>query len=385
VHSTGDNVTYRDTDEHFTQGPPQMHSLSAVDKCLEIYESIYHISHYYICPLLIVFGIVGNGLLCIALRRDKSTNQANRALMLSLAIADLFACIVPGIEFVGIDWLSQLDAHDKLQTRVMFYRFFHPLWIVALINSTYFTFVLAIMRYIAVCRPFEAVKIGNMKFAKQSIVCVVLLSCTGLIWYGNWGHTTYGYTLPATQSILILYRFGPFHRSTILGTVYHNGFLVIIRMIIPCIILSYTSIQLLRALHSARKMRASMANADDATQIAMAKAEQSLSKCFLAIILLLLLAVISDFIINIGGTLQVTGMADCIITRIGYVISETLVIINNCANILIYCLSREKLRRIIWNILTCKKTVDGESSTISNTSNLSLTARETVSNRVQNA
>ena len=269
VHSTGDNVTDMEMYSS-SQQPSEKSPYSNVDLCFDINDAIRGII-IYVDPIILVFGIFGNSLLCIALTKDTTTNKANTVLMLALAIADLFACIIPGIEFLGINIYFRNPTKRWTQIRIMFYRFVHPLWIVALISSTYFTVALAIMRYIAVCRPFDAIKIGNMKFAKQCIGCVLILSSTGLIWYGNWGGTTF--KLLWGEDLLNVWTRGPFHRATILGTVYHNGYLLIIRMVIPLIILSFTSIQLIRALHSARIMRASMSKEEDANQVAMANAE----------------------------------------------------------------------------------------------------------------
>jgi len=148
-------------------------------------------------------------------------------------------------------------------------------------------------------------------------------------------------------------------------------------MIIPLIILSFTSIQLIRALHAARLMRASMSKEDDATQVAMANAEKSLSKCFLAIILLLLIAVVLDFLVNIGIVLQFTGLERCIFRYLFYVLSEMFMAINNSSNIILYTIFKAKLRRIIFNLLLCRKSIDEVSSNMSNTSNFSLNTRAT--------
>ena len=120
-----------------------------------------------------------------------------------------------------------------------------------------------------------------------------------------------------------------------------------------------------------------MSKEEDANQVAMANAEAKLYKCFLAIILLLLIAVVFDFIVNVGTALDLTGLEGCITQYIMYPISEMFIMINNSSNFILYIIFRAKLRKIIYNLLLCRKSVVEVASTMSNTSNFSLNTRAT--------
>ena len=128
--------------------------------------------HQTVLPIICAFGIVGILLTIVVLSRKNMCTSTN-CYLLALAMADLLFLVI----FSTSLWIHYF--HDGTQTHYNYVIFVSYAMIFAsvfLVSSVWLTVMLAIERYIAICRPFYAPRVCTVQRARIIIVVIFAVS-----------------------------------------------------------------------------------------------------------------------------------------------------------------------------------------------------------------
>lgn len=123
-----------------------------------------------VIAILCLVGLAGNTTAIIALRRDGQHHPVAAFLLQSLAVADNLVLLISFVVLtVFFGWLPLADAAtvDKVLPYVITY--VNPFGPIVQSWSIWITVMLAVNRYVAVCRPFSAAKRLTMKSARLQV------------------------------------------------------------------------------------------------------------------------------------------------------------------------------------------------------------------------
>jgi len=153
---------------------------------------IYHV----VLPIICTFGIAGILLTLIVLSR-KSMRTSTNCYLMALSVADLaFLVLLASLFIHGAARYSnafQIYAtYAGIMTHVM------------LMASIWLTVLLAIERYVAICRPFLAVRVCTVRVAVTAIVAVFTLSFLSRL-SNFWEHRVKWYRDPADNNRSVAY------------------------------------------------------------------------------------------------------------------------------------------------------------------------------------
>lgn len=133
----------------------------------------------YVLGLMCVFGILGNIVSILVLQKDKN-NKVAIFLLQSLAAADVILLIMSFLILsVYHGFMVDNAALGAYHRSMMPYIVAHinPIGVVAQAMVIWCTVLLAINRYIAICKPFAAKKWLTMKWARAQVrIAIVLLT-----------------------------------------------------------------------------------------------------------------------------------------------------------------------------------------------------------------
>ncbi len=136
------------------------------------YQTAETIIHRVILPIICACGILGIILTVIVLSRKNMCTSTN-CYLIALAIADLLFLVF--LSTILAD--NQLEMHSRPFYLYMIYITFATIFMhMFLMASIWVTVMLAIERYIAICRPFLAAKVCTVTKARCIIISIFLFA-----------------------------------------------------------------------------------------------------------------------------------------------------------------------------------------------------------------
>lgn len=320
---------------------------------------------------LCCFGVLGNILNLLALTRRSLVARMGKmeksatAGLVALALSDFFFC-----------FLSLPNAVVDPEQNIWFsldFSLYYQVYSMATINifvvsSTWFTVVMAVSRYLAICHPLHARLIVDMKFAKASLISVFFGSIVLNI--PRFWHLDIECTYLTEEQKMEYPSSKPKWYTLVNGELEHGstGWRVyiityfILAVLIPLITLAFCNVYLIRALHQSANMRKQFARRDNDSNDATRIVTLTLTVIVVAYLLLVAPSEIFTFVNQIIDK-EIQSKKEHSIYNFIVVVFNILQVLNFSFNFVLYIVINAHFRRTIKDVFTCRKSEsNGENS-----------------------
>lgn len=296
------------------------------EECKEFVFVIYVPIFGFIC----LVGLLGNTLSFAVLQWERRSHVAT-FLLQSLALADNLFLLTTGVAqiFSAVGLYFDLKAYDVALPYIKV--FLWPLVHITQFLTIWMTVLIAVSRYIAICRPFQAHKLCTMTKVRIQVAIVVIFS----VLY-NFSHF-FDYTLDGTETAL--------KTNRVYNIVYESIMYCVFVFFCPLLILIILNTCLIMELWMSRKRLISR-------QLPMAgeEEEQNLTLVMVVIVLTFVICQTPAFInqllnycLNVGEAYQ-CGKPYYYF----YHLSNLLVSANSATNFFVYCAFRQQFRERLY-------------------------------------
>lgn len=248
--------------------------------------------HYRLSLCVCIFGVVTNVLNFIVLTRKELRTHINYILA-ALAISD-FLVMVIYIPYAADYGFNMKSKYERLTLSYALYVFSHAtLSQTAHTISIFLTIILALWRYVAVCLPNKKNLI--MKRTIPVIILSYIISpIISIPIYMSLTIKEFNITLSSNESLLItedtnmtIYKVWPSELAANHQMLYLWVYSVIIKLL-PCIALTFLSLQLIGALYEAKKRKAKLTGNISIKLLRKKKQADRTTKMLIAVLLLFL-------------------------------------------------------------------------------------------------
>lgn len=302
------------------------------------------IMNVFIIGPMCLAGIVGNLLAILALRLDHS-NRTVTFLLQALAVADngylVFSLFTQTLKSAVECSSNGLGLGDHFPYWEIY---LWPLASMAQTITVWFTVLVTVDRYIAICRPFESMRHHVNVRAKRAVYFIV---CFAVI-----------YNLPRFFEREVNYlpdyckriyrhvsQHTPLRQNQYYILYYKTVMYFIFRMIIPMGTLIILNLKLIQTVRRARH---------DQAQLTQATATQRTNYYFnvilVAIVSVFIVCQAPDFVLRILLTIKSYAKLKLEFS-LPVLFTNMLLTVNSSANCLLYCLTGRKFRQILYRIL----------------------------------
>ncbi len=306
---------------------------------------------YTVCmgPVCLM-GIAGNTISILVLDKDRN-NRVVTFLLKCLAVADNLVLMV---SFVSLSLIYGLLHYVEGRTAVnaikpYIIKYVQPVGYISQTLTIWLTVLLAVNRYIAICRPFDVHRFCTLRTAKiQVLVCLVVTALLNVPRFFQYNIVT------VTQNNTTRLKVEPsptIGEPTLFGMIVTNGLFTVLVLVLPLILLLVVNTKLIREL---RRMQRRMNHA--AKQFSSdAHSEQNITIVMVIIIVVLLLCHTPD---RVAQLLRVTVPTEDKkypkFTFIFINIANFLIVLNSSTNFFIYYFLRQRFRQIFKAAFGCK-------------------------------
>ena len=307
------------------------------------YKMLIYIDRYWF-PVLIPFGFVGNTLSFLVMIKPNNRKVSSCIYMAAISINDNIMLL-----FALHDWLVSAMNIRKwfvLECKINAYFAY-----VSLQTATYQVLVMTIDKYVAIKWPHKAATYSTPRRAQ-----IIILTIFTLVLIFNLPHffiTTliggkcYGYSV---KSIL---------------TKVYSWLTIVINAIIPFTLLIHMNYAIVKAVRNSRKMfRSNVGTAVEETrQKSMKSAENQLTTMLLLVTTLFLILVLTTYIRFIYAAFIAPDTPSKFASSILiFEISYKLYVTNSGINFFLYCVSGQKFRNDLKDIICCKRRSNSSST-----------------------
>ena len=289
-----------------------------------------------------IMGFVGNTVSIMVLSKDRN-HRVVTFLLKCLALADN---LVLTVSFVTLSMIFGLLYYVKgtsvlTATRPYIVKYVHPIGYISQTLTIWLTVLLAINRYVAICRPFDVHKFCTIRKAQiQVLACVfitVLINSPRFFQYHivtvTQGNSTY---LSVNDSTTI-------GETTLFGMIVTNGLFTIVVLVLPLILLLIVNSKLISELQSMRRRISRTSGYNDKYP----DGERNITMVMIIIIVVLLVCHTPDRVAQLLRVIVSNGNREYPkFTFIFTNIANFLIVLNSSTNFLIYYFLRQRFRQI---------------------------------------
>lgn len=316
---------------------------------------IDHIVSDFVVPTICVFGLIGNILNLVVLTREQlrcSLKPMERSVntgFVALALSDVLFCL-----FYLFDLFTHKKPTDGVYAsmfKVYYKTYKEPILNIFLLSSTWLTVVMAVGRYVAVCRPIQARGFINPRGTQIAIGLVFSGSvfvnmprfwhyyvderpCLGIPWPRN--DTAVGLCSPYVKMAGSLYLNRTFRIA-------YNIVLSTVGIFIPFVVLIVCNLCLIRALRRSYAMQKRYRgnHAKDSGQ-------RITPTLITLIVLFVILVGPSEMLTFLDqGNLSRQNSLSYYRFRIAAVVTNCLLLLNFAINVVLYCILNTQFRRVM--------------------------------------
>ena len=300
------------------------------------YKILVYIDKYWF-PVLIPFGLVGNTLSFLVMFRPNNRRMSTCIYMAAISINDNIMLL-----FALHDWLvSAMDVREwyVLECKINAYFAYFSLQ-----TATYQVLVMTIDKYVAIKWPHKAATYSTPRRAKIMTIAIFILVLiyniphffiTTLI-----GGKCYGYSVKG-----------------ILTKVY-SWFTIVINAVIPFTLLIHMNYVIVKIVRKSRKMfRGNTGSTGtDTRQKSMKTAENQLTTMLLLVTTLFLILVLTTYIRFIyAAFVSRETPSKLASSMLVFEVSYKLYVTNSGINFFLYCVSGQKFRNDLKEIICCSE------------------------------
>ena len=290
--------------------------------------------NFVVAGTFCVLGVTGNTISYIVLSKDKETQVAS-FLLKSLGVVDNCFLTLWFINFSLRDLFTYLDIARSVQNSWFVIKLCtHPLMFVSQSGTIWMTVLIAVSRYIAVCKPYKAAQYCALNVVKRASVCVLLFAF--LYNFPRFFETKI-ITVRRNNSNVYSYRRTDFADSRYYNVIYFDILYYIFSFALPLLILAVLNTKLTIAYRQLQTRRRSMQTRHDT--------DHSIT---LVMIMVVLVFMLCNAPAGIYQMLQRYRWQPCLSHQ--FILQETssiLEVFNSSVNFIIYCAFRKKFRTIL--------------------------------------
>ena len=119
----------------------------------------------YLCIFVCVFGVLGNALSIVVLRKDPDSQRVHTFLLQALAVGDTVFLIT----FLVFSIIENQEIGGRSETLVYAKTYANHVMQLTQIIDTWLVMPVTVVRYVHVCHPFTAIRFCSMTRAKQLV------------------------------------------------------------------------------------------------------------------------------------------------------------------------------------------------------------------------
>lgn len=302
--------------------------------------------------IMCVLGLCGNTISILVLQKDRH-NRVAVFLLQSLALADNSILCISFITLSVVYGLEHVVARDELFNyfKHIALKYTSPLGNIALSIGIWLTVLLAINRYIAVCRPFKAKRWLTMTIARVQVAVVVTLSVVlnipRVFRYGNYIPCERNSSDCSGSELTDL------ARQKWFGIYYLNVFYAPVVSVLPLVLLVGFNVPLIRQMQKTklRMKRNSLSYSG--------RQENNITIVMIVIILELIVFHTPDRIVHVVRSTEHTSdtsvkAPECPnLIYLANNLSNLLIVVNSSTNFIVYYICRRRFRRTLCQKLCC--------------------------------
>ena len=292
-----------------------------------------------IIGLLCIFGAIGN-ITAFAVFWKDNIKTSSSFLFQGLSFIDTVLlvtvfpiyCLEPIVEYTGY-----FQGFYHIRPFVLVYMY--PMAMTAQTITIWVTVLVAVNRYIAVCKPYSASRLCTVIQARKQMALVIFLCIVyNIPRFTEAKLITVTNELNQTEIRPVYIGLG---QSQLYLIIYNNAMYMIFLLILPLILLTILNVRLIRALNALRQKR---------QQMQSARQQQDNNVTFVLIIVVLVFticqapALVNQILWNVlSDEARLCGHFQYYYQRI----SNTLVVFNSSVNFLIYFLFNTRFRQVL--------------------------------------
>ena len=289
--------------------------------------------------MLCLLGIIGNTVSIFVLQKDRG-NEVATFLLQALAIADNSCLIISFVTLSVLYGLLTFINVDLLRTELLpyLYKYVEPCAHMAQTATIWMTVLLAVNRYIAICRPFDTSRLSTSRTARIHVALVFAFS----ILFNIPRFFQFDIEKMVVNNVTVVtHRPSAIGRKTMFGIVYTNALHSILVLVLPLVVLVVLNSKLILELRKMRRRRRS-------SSASSSPAEDNITTIMITIIVIFILCHTPDRIREIALAIR-KGTVCPHPLHIYECICIFLVILNSSVNFFVYYIFRRRFRQILIN------------------------------------
>ena len=201
--------------------------------------------------IVCLMGLIGNVLFFVCLQNDKSEQRVPAFLLQSVAVADSSVLVVGFFGLVIYDGLLPYafpNEHWWYDAMPYVIKYVQPVGYMTETFSVWVTMLLAINRYISVCKPFHMTTWCTMtKVMRQMVTVVIFSMILNIPRFFQWKVVAVDCGISIQQTSIGEYK--------LFGIVYSNALYTILVLILPLVLLVLLNGKVIRMLYNHRKWK----------------------------------------------------------------------------------------------------------------------------------
>ncbi len=293
-----------------------------------------------VLPTICTSGILGIILTVIVLSRKSMCTSTNCYLM-ALAIADLLFLILLANWFIQHRFVPHSNAYTMFRIYATYAVIFMQVF---LLTSIWLTVMLAVERYIAICRPFLATKICTVTRARIIIIGIYVFALMCRL-PNFWEHKVVTYADPLTNTSLTFIMETDFAYDPNYMTVYPWFMDGVVASMLPFILLLMLNVRLIWEVRKSTQYIQRNLMVDGAANCVQ-KEELQITIMLISVIIVFFLCqapyVIYTAIASINSYSSSTGITSSQTFMLFKAITKLLLTLKSAINFIIYCWFSEK-------------------------------------------
>ena len=285
--------------------------------------------------ILGLFGLVGNSMSFLVLRKDRGTPVATFLLQV-LAVADNCFLLLWIVTYSVKNYIRFLCPESASQPSWMYTRVYtFPLLYVAQTETIWLTVVIALNRYTAVCMPYKAPHLCTIMNVYKEVVAVTMFSiCINIPRF---------FEIEIIENVVngsVTRKFNRTELGTndVYATVYTDALYYLFSFVLPLLILAFVNTRVTVAHQAAKKRKRRMTSRRSDN-------DNNITLVMIMIVLIFILCQAPARIVQLVWSYEYKHCREYQYYLIH--ISNTLEVLNSSVNFLIYFLFRKRFRDII--------------------------------------
>ena len=291
--------------------------------------------------ILGLFGLVGNSMSFLVLRKDRGTPVATFLLQV-LAVADNCFLLLWIITYSVKNYLRFLSPESATQQSYIYARVYtFPLLYMAQTETIWLTVVIALNRYMAVCMPYKAPHLCTIMNVYKEVIAVTMFSiCINIPRF---------FEIEVIQkvengSVITDFQRTELGKNDVYATVYTDALYYLFSFVLPLLILAFVNTRVTVAYQAAKKRKRRMTSRRSDN-------DNNITLVMIMIVLIFILCQAPARIVQLVWSYKYNHCREYQYYLIH--ISNTLEVLNSSVNFLIYFMFRKRFRDIIIEHFCC--------------------------------